>query len=150
VGAAPADVGAEPVAPSHSRHLAAETDRPLPKSYIELKRDRWVPATAISTRLRSGRPVAAHHMASRVRSIHAAVLSALDLAGSARWKHRGVIRILEGRALTVDFYLIGPTNLRGGDGCADQCGYRKPNAHRSQKCADGSRCWATITAFCPA
>ena len=89
-----------------------------------------------------------HQVASLVRSIHAAVLSALNLAGSARWKHRGVIRILKVGALTVDYHLIGPANLGDGDRCADHCAYREPSASRGQKCGDGSESWARVTALC--
>jgi hypothetical protein len=58
----------------------------------------------------------------------------LNLAGSARWKHRGVVYILEFGAVTVDFYLKGiAANLGDGDGWADHCGYRKPCANRRQE-----------------
>ncbi len=77
--------------------------------------------------------------------VHAAVLSALNLAGSARWKDWGVVHILEVGALTVDFLLTGLANLGDGNGCAHHCEYRKPSANRGQKCSDGSRCWARIT-----
>ena len=77
--------------------------------------------------------------------VHAAVLSALNLAGSARWKDWGVVNILEVGALTVDFLLTGLANLGDGNGCAHHCEYRKPSANRGQKCSDGSRCWARIT-----
>jgi hypothetical protein len=77
--------------------------------------------------------------------VRAAVLSAYNLAGSARWKDWGVVHILEVGALTVDFLLTGLANLGDGNGCAHHCEYRKPSASRGQKCSDGSRCWARIT-----
>jgi hypothetical protein len=77
--------------------------------------------------------------------VRAAVLSAYNLAGSARRKDWGVVHILEVGALTVDFLLTGLANLGDGNGCAHHCEYRKPSANRGQKCSDGSRCWARIT-----
>ena len=64
--------------------------------------------------------------------VHAAVLSALNFAGSARWKDWGVVHILEVGALTVDFLLTGLANLGDGNGCAHHCEYRKTSANRGQ------------------